>query len=242
MRVPPKPDGAARHHNHHLDPGGEAQHHFHEEQFPMGNRICPQLAEIDGCTQAGGHQGNQLPIQADAAERQRQILFQIAWAGDGCGQPRTACDCHKDAVPEEACDRRHSRPAPEKAHAAPLRPQNRADHSQPNRSTGCPAPTTRTKASSSDSPPARRSASVPEVTILPRSMMATRSHSRSTTSSTWLVRKIVAPRFTWSSRMSFIRRAPMASTPSNGSSIRNNSGWWMSDAAIATRLRIPFEY
>src|SRR5216684_1766780 len=53
---------------------------------------------------------------------------------------------------------------------------------------------------------------------------------------------MVAPRRTWSRRMSFMSLAPTASTPSKGSSIRNRSGWWISDAAIATRFRIPFEY
>ena len=62
-----------------------------------------------------------------------------------------------------------------------------------------PAPTSRTKASSSVSLEARNSAMDPCITSRPSWMMATVSQSRSTTSSTCEVRKTVTPWRTWSS-------------------------------------------
>src|SRR5262249_39838648 len=69
-------------------------------------------------------------------------------------------------------------------HAEQLGAQNGEDHSQSRRSTAWFTPTSRTKASSRDSPLDRSSASVPLTTIRPSLMMATRSQRRSTTSST----------------------------------------------------------
>ena len=93
--------------------------------------------------------------------------------------------------------------------------------------------------------PNRRAASfqTPSATILPLSMIAAVSHSRSTTSRTCEVRKMVVPRRTCSSRMSFISRAPTVLTPSNGSSMRKSSGRMNQRSGHGDVFRrIPFEY
>ena len=72
-----------------------------------------------------------------------------------------------------------------------------------------------------------------------RVMIATRSHSRSTVSSTWLVMKIVPPREANCRSHCFIMPTPSGSIDSNGSSRNRISGPWIIAAANATRLRMP---
>ena len=110
--------------------------------------------------------GIDLPVDEDGEQRQRQVLPAV---GQGW-LPRRRLP--RRILPPPKCHTRTGwRPRETRARDSPgrmlseLRPQNGRDHSQPSRSTGCAAPTTRTKASSSDSPPARNSSSVPHVTM-----------------------------------------------------------------------------
>jgi len=94
--------------------------------------------------------------------------------------------------------RRCAPPLPAKCpQAENLGSEDGFNHSQSSFSNARSAPTTRTKTSSKVSPPARSSSSVPSATTRPSLMMAARSQSLSTTSSTCEVKKIVAPSRTW---------------------------------------------
>src|SRR5262249_7007066 len=147
-----------------------------------------------------------LPVEKDEHQNGWNPNSQLG--GFGClGQAKNSVGCE---APEPVPDGRGHRveyraAAPAPAHAQHLCGQNRGNHNHSNRSRLRFAPTIRTNASSRDSPPDRSSSAAPAVTILPPLIIANRSHRRSTTSSTWDVRKIVAPRRTWSIRMSFIR-------------------------------------
>src|SRR5262249_20871628 len=81
---------------------------------------------------------------------------------------------------------------------------------------------------------ARISASVPWATIRPRSITATSSQSRSTTSSTCVVKKRVTPFRVRRWRRSVTTRADTGSIPFSGSSRNSTFGLWMSAAASAS--------
>ena len=88
---------------------------------------------------------------------------------------------------------------------------------------------------------ARISSSVPWATMRPWSMIATSSHSRSTTSSTWVVKNRVTPLSARRRRRSVTTRPETGSMPFSGSSRKSTCGLWMRAAARATFFRMPCE-
>src|SRR5262245_18743728 len=165
----------------------------------MRDRVDQQLLQVERSTQAGRHNRRELPVEEnqhqtgrqaganeiDGLRRRRELSSRVGQDGP-------------EAVPDQRRNYRDYRAAPagaqtETAHAQPLRAQDRRDHSQSSLSKARSAPTTRTKTSSSVSEAERSSCMAPSRTIFPWLMMATRSQSRSTTSSTCEVRNIVAP-------------------------------------------------
>ena len=72
-------------------------------------------------------------------------------------------------------------------------------------------------------------------------MIATSSHSRSTTSRTWEVKNSVTPLLARRRSRSVTTRPETGSMPFSGSSRNSTRGLWMSAAASATFFRIPCE-
>ena len=119
-------------------------------------------------------------------------------------------------------------------------PDSRAPSQESPGPAGRSSPTRRMKVSSRD-PVARTSSSDPCAMSSPRWMIPTWVTSRSTTSRTWLVRKMVRDRR--ETRSCSIRRIPetaTASIPSKGSSRKSSSGPWMRAQASASFFFMPW--
>ena len=100
------------------------------------------------------------------------------------------------------------------------------------------------RATVTTSPPtaALSSSGLPETTIFPWSMMASRLHSRSASSMYWVVRKIVVPPARSSSRCRHSALRVCGSSPVVGSSRNRSGGSWTSAWTRSRRRRIPPEY
>ena len=83
---------------------------------------------------------------------------------------------------------------------------------------------------------------MPQATILPRWMMAIRSHISSATSSVCVLISTVPPRCANSRKMSFSSRALLGSRPTIGSSTTITSGRWISALEMISFCRMPWLY